>query len=167
MNIDIRSNLRTEIEMTRHKFHRLLVNIPEAALKLLSKDPSWSNDEVLYRMSVASLIIPHILKNNAAENPSLSSIPQTVKWPVIHQTMEVFVRSRAANSNHWSIAWQYDQTCALVLEVLDGISDNSFDQLLQISDSVPLLPGLVTVEQLFHYSKHHFDTYSQQLNLDQ
>lgn len=116
-------------------------------------------------MSVAGLIIPHVLKNNAAENPRLSCISQIVRSNVIYRTEESFVRTRSANTNHWSIAWQFDNTTALVLEALDGLPDNYFDQMLQISDSDPLLPGPVTIEQLFHYARNHFDAYSQELNL--
>ncbi|HEU0292146.1 MAG TPA: hypothetical protein VFR47_05390 [Anaerolineales bacterium] len=167
MDTGIHSTLQNEIEWTQQKFHRLLVTVPDTALKLSSKDPGWTNGELLYRMSVAGLIIPHVLKNNAAENPRLSFISQIVRSNVIYRTEESFIRTRAANANHWSIAWQYDNTTALVLEVLDGIPDNCFDQMLQISDSDPLLPGPATVEQLFRYSKNHLATYSQQLNLVQ
>jgi hypothetical protein len=167
MDTGIHSTLQNEIEWTQQKFHRLLVTVPDTAMKLSSKDPGWTNGELLDRMSVAGLIIPHVLKNNAAENPRLSFIFQIVRSNVIYRTKESFVRTRAANINHWAIAWQYDNTTAPVLEALDSIPNNSFDQMLQISDSDPLLPGPVTVEQLFHYAKNHFDAYSQQLNLVQ
>ena len=166
MDTDMHSILMTEIELTQQKFHRLLITISDTALRLSSKDPGWTNGELLSRMSVAGLIISHILQKNTAENPSLASISQIVRAPVIHRMDESFVRIRAANANHWTIAWQYDNTTALVLEALGGISASGFDQMLQISDSDALLPGPVTVAQLFHYPKNHFDLHSQQLNLD-
>ena len=169
MNTDIRSSLRTEIELTRQQFHRLLVTIPDAAVKLPSKDPAWTNGELLYRMSVASLVIRSTLKKNAAEHSDRLSIHQVVTGPLIQRTNEMFIRMHAQNSSRWSIAREYDETCTRVLEMLDTIPDDGFDQMLRISEfeNDPLLPEMVTVEQLFHYARNHFDTYSQQLNLGQ
>lgn len=86
MNTDIRSTLRTEIELTRQRFHRLLVTIPDAALTLPSKDPDWTNGELLYRMSIASLIIRSTLKMTAADNSKRLPLHQVVTGPLVQRT---------------------------------------------------------------------------------
>jgi hypothetical protein len=71
----------------------------------------------------------------------------------------------AQNSSWWSIAREYDETCLRILELLERIPEDGFDQIARITDNHSLLPDSVNIEQLFHYAKDPFDTYSQQLNL--
>lgn len=157
--------LKAEIEMTREKFHRFLATIPEDALKLPSKDTDWTNGELLYRMSVAPLIIKSILKKNKRENSKPFPIPAVVTGPLIQRTNEMFIRSRAANSTRWSIAREYAETCKVVLEMLEGIPDDGFERKLIIFEDDPLLSKPATVEELFHYVRKHFETYCKQINL--
>lgn len=165
MNTDIRSILRAEIELTRQQFHCLLVTIPDKVLKLPSKDPGSTNGELLYRISIASLLIQPTLKRNAAENSNRLPIHQIVTGPLIHRTNEMFIRMHAQNSTRWSIVREYDETRTRVLDMLDRIPDDGFDQIVRVADNDALLPDTVSIEQLFHYAKDHFETYSQQLNL--
>lgn len=157
------TELKAEIELTRERFHRLLVTIPEEALKLPSRDPDWTNGEVLYRMSVASLLIRTTLKKNRSV-PSKPAIHQVVTGPLIQRTNELFIRSRAANSTRWSIAREYDETYKKVLEMLEEIPADGFEQKMMIFEDEPLLPKPATVEQLFHYVKDHFDVYHGRIN---
>lgn len=165
MNTATRIALRTEIELTREKFHRFLVTIPDPALKLPSKDRGWTNGEILYLISVSPRIIKSVLKKYMRENPRPSYFSSIITGPLLQKTGEVLIRSRAHHSTRWTIATEYDNTYALVLEVLDAVSDDDFGKTLTIPDIDPLLQGEVTIETLFRYVKRHFDTYKKQINL--
>ena len=166
MSTSTRIELRSEIELTREKFHRFLVTIPDSILKLPSKDSGWKNGELLYLMSVAPRIIKSVLKKHLRENPRQGYISRNITGPLLQKTGEMIIRSRGHNSTRWMIATEYDNTYALVLELLNAISDDDFDKTLNIPDIDPLLPTQLTIESLFHYVKNHFDIYSKQINFD-
>ena len=165
MSNTVRIALRGEIELIREKFHRFLVTIPEETLRLPSKDPAWTNGELLYLMSTAPRIIKSFLKKYTRENTLLSYASKAITGPLIQKTNEIFIRSRGHKITRWLIAEEYDTTIALVLELLDGISENDFGKTLAIPDIDPLLSEQVTIENIFHYVKHHFYTYRSQVDV--
>ncbi len=164
MTMNTRAALRTEIEFTREIFARLLVTIPDDALKLPSKNPAWTNGELLYLMSIGPRLIQSILRKYFREHPSPKYISKDVTGPLIQKTSEVIALERGQNSTRWTIAAEHDTTCELVLELLDTLSDDDFGKTLTVSDMHPLLSGEVTIEDLFHYVRNHFATYSKQIN---
>jgi len=164
MSREVRLTLRAEIEITREKFHRLLVTVPEESLKLPSKDPGWTNGELLYSMCLAPMIIKTVLKQNANVKWRRPVFPKIVTGSLVQLTNEMFIRSRARHSTREAIAQEYDQTNHQILELLDGISEDGFDKQLVVYESVPLLHSQVTVEQLFHYVMKHFDVHRKQIN---
>lgn len=165
MSNTTRVELRTEIELTRERFHRFLVTVPDAALKLSSKDPAWNNGELLYWLSISPRIIKSVLKKYMSERPRHSYISRLITGPLLQKTSEMFIRSRGHNSTRWTIAMQYDNTYTLVMELLDTISDDEFDKTLTVPDIDPLLPEKITIENLFHYVKNHFEFHSKLIEL--
>jgi len=126
----------------------------------------WTNGEVLYRMSIAGLLIPSTLKKNRIDRSKTSAIYEIVTGPLfIQQTNEMFIRMRATNATHWSMAKEYGETCTQVLELLQEIPVDGFERKMMIFEDDPLLPKPATVEQLFHYVKNHFEFHSKQINL--
>ena len=93
------------------------------------------------------------------------SLSNRVTDPIIQGVNETFIRSRAREATRFSIALEYDETCTKVLEMLAEIPDDGFAKNLTVYERDALLPDIVTVEQLFHYVKKHFDVYSQQIDL--
>lgn len=159
--------LKAEIELARERFHRFLATIPEEALELPSQDSYWTNGELLYRMSVAPLLINSTLQKNRMEYSKRLPIHQVVTGPLIQRTNEMFIRSRAANSTRWSIAREYADSCAKVLEMLEEIPGDGFEGKVIIFEDDPLLPKPVTIEQLFHYVMDHFETNRRLIRTDQ
>ena len=165
MSTAVRNALRGEIELTREKFHRFLVTIPDEALKLPSKDPAWTNGELLYLMSTSPRIIKSFLKKYTSENTRFQYVSKAITGPLIQKTNELMIRSRGKKITRWSIAEEYDSMHGLVLELLDQISDADFDRTLTIPDLDPLISGQVTIETIFHYVKNHFHTYRHQISI--
>jgi hypothetical protein len=164
MNVTTRTELRSEIELAREKFHRFLVTIPDTSLKLPSKYSGWTIGQLLYLMSVSPRIIKSVLKRHTQENPHHSYISKIITGPLLQKTNEMFIRSQGDHATRWTIATEYDNTYMIVLELLDAISDDDFDKTLTIPDIDPLLPTQITIENLFHYVKHHFEIFSQKID---
>ena len=157
--------LRREIEITREKFHRFLVTIPDDTLRLSSKDPAWTNGELLYQMSTSPRIIKSFLKNYTRENTRFHYVSKAITGPLIQKTNEIIIRTRGHKITRWLIAEEYDNTFALVLELLDAVCDDDFEKKLTLPDIDPLLSGQVTIENIFHYVKNHFYAYRDQINV--
>lgn len=164
MSNAVRMALRSEIELTREKFHRFLVKIPEEALRLPSKDPAWTNGELLYLMSTSPRIIKSFLKKYANET-RLNYVSKAITGPLIQKTNEIMIRTRGHKITRWLIAEEYDSTIALVLGLLDAVSVDDFEKMMTLPDLDPLLSGLVTIEDIFHYVKNHFYTYRSQIQV--
>ena len=165
MSNAVRIALRSEIELTREKFHRFLVTIPEEALRVSSKDPAWTNGELLYLMSTSPRIIKSFLKRYTSENTRFNYVSKAITGPLIQKTNEILLRTRGHKITRWLIAEEYDVTSTLVLELLDTVSDNDFGKTLTIPEIDPLLSGPVTIEDIFHYVKKHFHAYRGQIDV--
>lgn len=165
MSNAVRTALRDEIEFIREKFHRFLVTIPDSALKAPSKDPAWTNGEVLYLMSTSPRIIKSLLKKYSREKVHFQYVSKAITSPLIQKTNEIIIRSRGNKINRWLLAEEYDNTSMLVLELLDAVSDDDFNKTLAVPNLDPLLSGQVTIENVFHYVKNHFFAYRGQINI--
>jgi hypothetical protein len=165
MSIAVRIALRSEIEITREKFHRFLVTIPDDSLRLPSKDPAWTNGELLYLMSTSPRIIKSLLRKYTSENTRFHYVSKIVTGPLIQKTNELLIRTRGHKITRWLIAEEYDSTRALILELLDAVADDDFGKTLTIPELDPLLSRQITVENIFHYAKNHFYAYRSQLNV--
>ena len=165
MSNAVRIALRSEIELTREKFHRFLVTIPDEALRVPSKDPAWTNGELLYLMSTSPRIIKSFLKKYTSENTRFDYVSKAITGPLIQKTNEILLRSRGHKITRWLIAEEYDITNTLILQLLEAVSDNDFQKTLTIPEMDPLLSGQVTIEDIFHYVKKHFYAYRGQIEV--
>ena len=166
MNTETLIDLRSEIEMTKERFHRMLVTIPEEALRLPSKCAKWTNGEVLYRMTLAPLIVRSILKRNFG-NMSQPRLPKLVTGPLIEWGSERRIRSAVRKLTLLALAKDYEYNCALLVEILDRFVDEDFATTVMIPEPEKLLlPPWVTVEQLLHYVKDHFNLYRRLIQVD-
>jgi hypothetical protein len=156
--------LQDEIKMTREKFHRLLATIPHVALQLPSRDPAWTNGEVLYRISISPLVIKSVLKRNFG-SWSRFLLPKLVTGPLTQKSNELFIKTVARNLTPSTYAQEYEDNTALVLEMLQELSVDDLATTLTVTVDDPLLSGQVTVEQLFHYVRNYFGFHGKQIDL--
>jgi hypothetical protein len=141
MSNAVRIALKGEIEFVREKFHRFLVTIPEETLRLPSKDPAWTNGELLYLMSTSPRILKSLLRKHTSQNTRFHYVSKIVTGPLLQKTNEILIRARGYKITRWSIAEDYDSTNALILA------------------------GQITIESVFHYVKNHFYAYRKQVNV--
>jgi hypothetical protein len=116
-------------------------------------------------MSTSPRIIKSFLKKYTRETTRFHYVSKSITGPLIQKTNEIIIRSRGHKITRWLIAEEYDSTSALVLELLDAVSDHDFQKTLMIPDLDPLLSGSVTIENIFHYVKNHFYTHRHHINV--
>lgn len=164
MNTDTLIDLRSEIELTRERFQRLLVTISEDELRLPSKGVAWTNGEVLYRMTLAPLLIRSILKRNFGKK-GRASLAKLVTGPLIDWGNERRIHSAVRNITLLSLAKDYEYNCALLLEIVEQLSDDDLVKAVTVVESDALLPRQSTVTELLHYVKNHFNLCRRQLDI--
>jgi hypothetical protein len=157
--------LQSEIEITREKFHRLLVTIPENSLQLPSKLPAQTNGEVLYRIGISPLYIRSLLRRNLG-GWTHSVLPKLVTGTLVDWDNEKSMRSATRDLTRLSLAKEYEYNCKLLLDMLDALSESDFMRTVVLAKPDPLLNREATVEQLFHYVKDYFNFHRRDLELE-
>lgn len=164
MTKDARIARRANIELTRQKFHWLIRTIPEAALTQLSKDPAWTNGELLMQMCMA----PRVMMSNLSHAVDGSWIyPPVLRWlpgPLRRKLNEIYIRSTARTATHLSFIIEFDKTCLFALKLLEERWEQDLETPTVISNGDTLLSGKVTVKEVFDYLPSYFDIHSKQLN---
>ena len=160
---DTRAHLQQEIEETRQAYHHLLDEIPESAYRQPSDNPAWTIAEVLYHMSLAPRMIGTDVRMITGQSWYFRLVPvlfprRLFDWLNIRVT-----RFGARRATRQSLAVEYDKVHAMALKALTSVSDQEFSKSLNYPDWDPLLSGEVTLEQLFHYIKAHFDGHAAQI----
>jgi hypothetical protein len=156
MTAETRMALHEEIERTLDKFHRLLVTIPFSALSLPSRDSAWTNADVLYGISVSPLTVQNILRRNRGQWTS-SLVARIVTGSLIRYDNEAFIRSHARNVTLAQLATAYQHNCDLILQLLDEIQEDSFQNCVRVDEGIALLSHQANIEQLFHYVEKYYD----------
>lgn len=164
MNTAARIALQHEIIRTREKFERWLVTLPEDILQRPSKDPNWTNAEILYKISVSPLAVKSILKRNPGTQGLFASQNLTSQ-SVILKTHESYIRSHARDATRWELAKEFEDNCNRVLTMLGETPDTDLEKVLLIPADEPMLTGQLTIEQLFHFVKDYFDTCRKQIDV--
>ena len=164
---DARIALRINIESTRQNFHRLLNTIPEEALSQPSKNPGWTNGELLMQMCMAPRIMMAKMKNVVDQS---WIYPPILKWlpkPLFKTWNERYVRYRAHGSTALSLSIEFDNTCLFGLKLLEEMWDQDFETPLFISDEDILVSGKITRKEAFDVLMCYFDTYRKQLDFNE
>lgn len=82
---------------------------------------------------------------------------------IFHPINRIITRIGAWGLTPQKALKQYDAAHNNVLKILETISENEFDLMLEYPDWDPRLSGEVTVERLFHYPKEHFYEHVEQI----
>lgn len=158
MSTDLHGDLQTEIELTRERYQRLLVKIPADIMPLPSKEPGWSNAEVLYRISISPLFIRSVIKRNSASWSHLL-LNRSVTGTLIDWGNEMSIRAAVRHVTLLSLAKEYEYNCRLVLDMLESVKRDEFSKQVSLPEPNSLLYSQTTIEQLFHYVKNYFLRY--------
>jgi hypothetical protein len=115
--------------------------------------------EVLYHMSVAPALmvadVSLITKERRMAQAMLRHFPQGVfDW-----LNKVATRHRGRDLRRADLAREYDEATSRILATLANVKDDDFPKSARYPDWDPLLSGDVTLTQLFHYVRAHFESH--------
>ncbi len=148
---------------TRDAFHRLLDEIPDAALSEPSDNPAWTIREVLFHMSLA----PRLMVSDIAmitRGPWLVRVvPRLVPQGVFDWCNKVYTRERGRRKSRRALAAEYDRATETILGALARLDEADLGRSAVYPGWDPLLAGEVTLARLFHYVQAHFDTHAEQI----
>lgn len=156
--VDLRENIRRELEETRHEFHQLLAEIAEKDLDRPSLNPAWTIREVLYHMSLA----PRNLPSDVRLIRKLKWVPKIPAGP-FNRMNDFMTRRGARGLDKITLGKKYDQAHASTLQVLESVKNDEWQLGADYPDWDPMLSGHVTLEHLFHYISKHFNAHAQDI----
>lgn len=154
-----REALRREMEETRLRYHALLAAIPDEALQLPSENPAWTVGEVLYHMSVAPRLMIADVRMITGHSRFFGLIGRLVPRRLFDWLNARLTRFGARNLSRDFLAREYDRAHQTALRALASVSEEDLQMGAQYPGWDPLLAGEVTLEQLFHYVKNHFEVH--------
>lgn len=164
--VDLREQIRTEIESTRQDFHKLLDGIAPEDLAKPSSNPAWTIGEMLYHMSLAPRNLP-------LDVTLIRHFKWVPKFPVgPFNRLNVYITRRGArNATKRSLAETYDEAHSRTLKALETVQTDEWQFGVEYPGWDPMLSGHVTLEYLFHYIKRHFESHAvdirQSLGIDE
>jgi hypothetical protein len=162
-SMNVREQLRAEIERTRERFHELLDRVPGAAFDQASRNPAWTIGQVLYHMSLAPRFViadVHLI----VRRPWLFRwIPRLVPRALFDWLNARWTRYGARRLSHAFLAHEYDGAHAVALRALESVRDEEFQRSVPYPGWDPLLAGEVTLERLFHYVRDHFEVHAAEI----
>jgi uncharacterized damage-inducible protein DinB len=162
--MEIREQLRNEIEDTWTAFHQLLDSLPDETFTLPSGNPAWTIGEVLYHMSLAPRFLISDVRIITGQSWITRLLPVLMPTRLFNWLNKVLTRYGARQLSRQFLAQEYDRAHTSTLQALDSVSDDDFSLRVFYPDWDPLLSGEVTLERLFHYVKNHFDAHAAQIN---
>lgn len=161
--VPVREELQEEIEATRRDFHQLLDEVPDEALPQPSDNPAWTIGEVLYHMSLAPRLMVADVSMITGQRQVYQLFPKLVPQALFDWVNKVYTRSKGRNLSRRQLAEAYDRATEQILKTLAAVQDDDFTKSAEYPGWDPLLSGEVTLVQLFHYVKAHFELHAGQI----
>lgn len=161
--MSIRDDLRQEIEDTHAAFHHLLEEVSDESLSRPSDNPAWTIGEMLYHMSLAPRLMVSDVRMITGQRQVYKLLPKLIPQALFDWVNQVYTRSKGQNLSRAKLADEYDAATRKILQVLESVGDEDFQKSALYPGWDPLLSGEVTLVQLFHYVKAHFEVHEQQI----
>lgn len=157
--MNLKDQLRAELEETRQAYHHLLAEVAEDDWDLPSANPIWTLGEMLYHITTATqnmpLDIALIRRAPWLPNPPIS---------LFNKFNAPLTRWGARQYPRAALAEKFDRDHAALLALLDTVQDDEWSKGREyLAYDPPILEGFVTIETLFHYPKFHFDEHAKDI----
>ncbi len=168
-----KEKIRAELEATRRTFHALLVILTEPDLRKRSQNPGWTNGEILAHMLFGLIILRALLPivrcwgrfPKAASKPFAQLLNAfTVPFNGINAQG---ARLQARLFTFPRIGKLFDQVYAAVTQQLNAIEGDEWNRgMYYPTHWDPNFGDFMTVEDLFHYTNHHFNFHAKQIAVE-
>jgi hypothetical protein len=158
-----KETLRAEIEATRLEFHHLVEAIPESMYEKYSGNPAWTVGDVLYHLSLG----PRAL---ALEVNWLVHAPRLYQFLLAHFPLTLFNRVNAWLTSFGArkptrafLESEYEKAHNQLIHVFEKTQETDYGKFAIYPAIEESITGSVSVKQLFHYIKHHYETHAAQI----
>jgi len=162
--------IRAELEAARTVFHALLASFSEGDFHRQSRNPGWTNDEILTQMTFGFIILNALL-------PMTRLWGRFPRWTskIFASTLNAFTspfnwvnafgaRLQARALTHQRIGRVYDWVHFSLMRQLDGTEDEEWERGMHYPTRWdPNFHDFMTIRELFRYPITHFNFHMEQL----
>jgi deazaflavin-dependent oxidoreductase (nitroreductase family) len=157
--ISPRVAIHQELEQTRQQFHSLVASLDELDLYLPSGNPAWSISETLYQI----ILVLGLVRMEVACLRLGLRYPQTCA-PAFTRLITTLTRLGSRNQTRAGLVHAYDREYERTVKTLRQVSEYDWQIGRQYFDfSPPILDGVATIEDLFHYPAKHLEAYEKDI----
>ena len=163
--------IRAELEATRTVFHTLLASFSESDLRRQSRNPGWTNGEILTHMTFGFIILNTLL-------PMARLWGRFPRWTskMFAAMLNAFTtpfnwinargaRLQARVFTHQRIGQVYNWVHLSLMRQLDGIKDDEWGRGMYYPTQWDAnFDEFMTICELFHYPVKHFNFHLDQIN---
>jgi hypothetical protein len=167
-----KDDIRAELEATRTTFHALTQSLSAADLKRQSKNPAWTNAEVLFHITFAFMLIPSLLwlVRFFGKLPKAWSKPFAA---LLNFSTPLFdwINARAPHGatriyHGERLERKYDRTHAHILRLLDRLPEPELQRGMYYPDKWDgLFYPYMTLADVLVYPTIHFRFHRDQLDV--
>ena len=167
---ETKGTIRAELEATRTVFHTLLASFSESDLRRQSRNPGWTNGEILTHMAFGFIILNALL-------PMARLWGHLPRWTskIFASTLNAFTtpfnwinalgaRLQARVFTRQQIGRVYDWVHFSLMKQLERIKDDEWERGMYYPTRWdPNFHDFMTIRDLFHYPIRHFNFHLDQL----
>jgi hypothetical protein len=166
----MKDSVRSELETARTAFHALLDSLSEDDFRRQSRNPGWTNGEILTHMTFGFIILKALL-------PMARLWGYFPKWTskIFASTLNAFTapfnwinelgaRLQVRVFTHKRIGRVYDWVHFSLMRQLESIKDDEWERGMHYPTRWdPNFNDFMTVRDLFHYPVRHFHFHLEQI----
>jgi hypothetical protein len=166
----IAAGIRTELEASRSEFHQLLDSMPKEAWAGPSRNPGWTNGQLLFHIALGFfLVVPlvRIMRIFAALPPRWSKLFASLLnlgTPLFNRLNAIGPRFGARLYGRRALGAKFDQVFVLLLDRVASIRPEEWSRGMHYPVRwEPRFSDFMTFEMLFHYPTVHFRHHAAQI----
>lgn len=168
---DIQEKIRREYQSARADFHRVLGSLSGEDLNRQSKNPGWTNGQLLFHITLGFILVPPLARIIRI----FSRLPKLVSnsfaallnfgTPFFDWINGLGARGGGRVYSGWRLAAKFDKSIDAALSTANSIKGQDW----QLSMAYPtrwdpLIDENMTLEGLFHYMVRHMEFHWTQLS---
>jgi hypothetical protein len=167
---ETKATIRTELESTRATFHTLLDSLSENDLRKKSRNPGWTNGEILAHMTFGFIILNALLPMARLWGRFPKGASKPFAWLLNAATAPfnwinaLGARLQARVFTYGRIGELYDRVYWSLLKQIDSIRDDEWERGMYYPTKWDSnFSDFMTIEKLFHYPVIHFNFHISQI----
>ena len=168
---EVGKRIRRELEDARRQFHALLGSLSAADWDAPSRNPAWTNGQLIFHMLFAFMLIPPLFwvirfsSRLPDEYSRAFARVLDLSTPVFNRVNALGPRGQAAIFGRRRAGSIYDRVHRSILRKVDSVQDDEWGRGMNYPRRWdPDFGECMTVERLFRYPTQHFQRHLTQLS---